>query len=80
MRRKLVYCDPVMHAGPDGNSLLCVHCHSYRYVTVVDFRVRCPVCATEYKWVPRPVICAAPDHNGPGLCSNPACWKSKEEH
>lgn len=68
-----------MNHGPDGNSLLCGVCASFAYVgtkqTSQTLWVTCPRCDAVYKWSPREVLCACPDHDESQGCSNTNCWK-----
>ncbi len=75
MRKEKFFVQTVQQQGPEGSSLYCAACGSYEYVEPVRNRVWCPKCNRDYSWQPRIVLCASPDHNGPGNCSNNDCWK-----
>jgi hypothetical protein len=66
----------IQFAGPDGDSI--VHCGYADYVQVLNGVVTCPHCGQKAPWEPRQVLCASPDHNEPGGCSNKGCWKNSE--
>lgn len=69
-----------MNHGEDGNSLLCGVCGSFMYVELEYIgQTLCATCSgchkAIYRWSPRKVLCACPDHSEPGGCSNAKCWK-----